>query len=134
VSFPSPLLLRALARKGRGVNGSGSTPGFARTLAPDWCKDADAGGPAWVEERFRDALRSLGAESIEYLVDCARLISQRLRDGDYLDAAPSVLSPGIERRDEPGSHAARSLLVPLSSVVEVDIEWLWEGRLPCDAG
>jgi hypothetical protein len=75
-------------------------------------------------------LRSLGAESIEYLVDCARLISQRLRDGDYLDAAPSVLSPGIERRDEPGSHAARSLLVPLSSVVEVDIEWLWEGRLP----
>lgn len=109
---------------------AGGAVGFARTLTPDWCRDADAGGPAWVEERFRDALRNLGAESTEYLVDRARLIGQRLHDGDYLDAAPSAPSPGTERREERGSHAARSLLVPLSSVVEVDIEWLWDGRLP----
>ncbi|MEQ8834778.1 MAG: AAA family ATPase [Longimicrobiales bacterium] len=109
---------------------AGGAVGFARTLTPGWCRDAHAGGPAWVEERFWNAFRNLGGESTEYLVDHARLIGQRLRDGDFLDAAPAAPSPLDQQRGQQEAHGARGLLVPLSRVVEVDIEWLWDGRLP----
>src|SRR5690606_7127991 len=75
-----------------------SALGFAQLLTPGWCKTADIGGPAWIEQRFRDALDALDATSTELLAERARLLGQQLRDEESI--ARGLLA-------DPAEHAGR---------------------------